>query len=98
MQDLENTAFEILRFGCGRESGMILALRAVLDLTKLHMCVPSRVADDVHESGGQDVLGAGAGDKVAAVTHHLHGAKVNLFISAGSAGHSGTGFGKGDQG
>ena len=66
IKNLEDAAFEVLRFRRGRQNRMVAPLRAVLDLTQLHMRIVRRVADNLHERIRQNVLRTGAGNQVAA--------------------------------
>ena len=66
IKNLEDAAFEVLRFRRGRQNRMVAPLRAVLDLSQLHMRIVRRIADNMHERIRQNVLRAGAGNQVAA--------------------------------
>ena len=59
---------------------MVAPLRAVLDLSQLHMRIMRRVADNLHERIRQNVLRAGAGNQVAAGLDHLHCAQVDFLV------------------
>ena len=82
IKNLEDAAFEVLRFRRGRQNRMVAPLRAVLDLTQLHMRIVRRVADNLHERIRQNVLRAGAGNQVAAGLDHLHCTQVDFLVAA----------------
>lgn len=61
---------------------MIAPLSTVFNLTKLHMRIMRRINNDIAESLRQNMLGTGARDQVSTGLDHLHGTKVNLFITS----------------
>ena len=77
---MENKKLQIIGFGDVPENGMIGGLLTGFDLTKSHSGIGGSIVKHLLEVDFGHEMGAGAGGKIGAPFHELHGAAVDLSV------------------